>query len=396
MLCKNLHIGGTPFRMVPNPTPYHWDKKFFNLRKLLNEYYKRIKSVDGVRPIPQIIETAERVVKEMANNKKRETDLRREEQERLIEKQEEIQKEKDRRASLRGSIGRTPADLRPVIEAVTQTQQGSQPAEKPPGWWQKLPVTLPSIRPKGLKAQKRDEESQIPVSVEKGPTPEPQIKADDAKTKKKGSKSRPGYTIDLLNTLDEAIADCDYYLLGEDRALVRTVLREHFQEVLKLINGADDDDDAPIGSGKSEDGRRKARKFEELRAASPEDRQRKFMDIYFGDILGEVKKRAATSLSKMTFYHRRPYLKSPSPSMSHRAALFPPPDVLSGDPSDAESDSGLDSKEKVGRLEPRAAAIWCVLIFRMLCWLTLHDFDKNDVQVPKSELLGSRLPVYIS
>ena len=32
---------------------------------------------------------------------------------------------------------------------------------------------------------------------------------------------------------------------------------------------------------------------------------------------------------------------------------------------------------------------------RSYCWLTLHDFDKNDIQVSKSELLGSKLPVYI-
>ena len=43
-----------------------------------------------------------------------------------------------------------------------------------------------------------------------------------------------------------------------------------------------------------------------------------------------------------------------------------------------------------------AERIWCTLVFRSLCWLLLHDFSKKDVQIPKSELLGSRLPVYIS
>ncbi|KAI1843360.1 hypothetical protein JX266_010534 [Neoarthrinium moseri] len=47
------------------------------------------------------------------------------------------------------------------------------------------------------------------------------------------------------------------------------------------------------------------------------------------------------------------------------------------------------------RFEPRRNDIWCALVLRMLCWLLLHDFDKRDVQVPKSELMGSRLPVYI-
>jgi hypothetical protein len=47
------------------------------------------------------------------------------------------------------------------------------------------------------------------------------------------------------------------------------------------------------------------------------------------------------------------------------------------------------------RFEPRRSDIWCTLVLRMLCWLLLHDFDKRDVQMSKSELMGSRLPVYI-
>lgn len=39
--------------------------------------------------------------------------------------------------------------------------------------------------------------------------------------------------------------------------------------------------------------------------------------------------------------------------------------------------------------------IWCTLFFRSLCWLLLHDSHKNDKQIPKSELMGSRLPVFV-
>ncbi|KAI1385174.1 uncharacterized protein F4822DRAFT_335886 [Hypoxylon trugodes] len=38
---------------------------------------------------------------------------------------------------------------------------------------------------------------------------------------------------------------------------------------------------------------------------------------------------------------------------------------------------------------------WCLLVFRMLCWLQLHDFHKDDVMVPRSATYGSRMPVYI-
>ncbi|RDL42102.1 Uncharacterized protein BP5553_02081 [Venustampulla echinocandica] len=39
--------------------------------------------------------------------------------------------------------------------------------------------------------------------------------------------------------------------------------------------------------------------------------------------------------------------------------------------------------------------IWISLIFRMLCWLLLHDFDKSDVRVVPADMKGSRMPIYI-
>ena len=40
-------------------------------------------------------------------------------------------------------------------------------------------------------------------------------------------------------------------------------------------------------------------------------------------------------------------------------------------------------------------AIWITLIFRMLCWILLHDFHETDIKRVPSELKGSRMPVYI-
>lgn len=50
----------------------------------------------------------------------------------------------------------------------------------------------------------------------------------------------------------------------------------------------------------------------------------------------------------------------------------------------------LSKKEKETR-----NIIWISLIFRMLCWFLLHDFDKADVKTVPSDLKGSRMPVYI-
>jgi hypothetical protein len=39
--------------------------------------------------------------------------------------------------------------------------------------------------------------------------------------------------------------------------------------------------------------------------------------------------------------------------------------------------------------------IWLALMFRMLCWLMLHDFDSTDINLVDSDLKGSRMPIYI-
>ncbi|KAI0893108.1 hypothetical protein F4806DRAFT_209864 [Annulohypoxylon nitens] len=38
---------------------------------------------------------------------------------------------------------------------------------------------------------------------------------------------------------------------------------------------------------------------------------------------------------------------------------------------------------------------WCLLVFRMLCWLQLHNFHEDDVMIPKSEMYKSQMPIYI-
>jgi hypothetical protein len=40
--------------------------------------------------------------------------------------------------------------------------------------------------------------------------------------------------------------------------------------------------------------------------------------------------------------------------------------------------------------------IWISLVFRMLCWFLLHDFNEVDVKIVPSNLKGSRMAVYIS
>ncbi|KAK0640603.1 hypothetical protein B0T16DRAFT_393042 [Cercophora newfieldiana] len=394
MLCKSLHIKKTPFRMLPNPTPYHWDKNFFNMRKLINEYYKHLLPLvkpnsdagpgAGVPGMEKFAQIASGVVDALAKNKEEEKKRRTEEKKLLMAKEAMLER----------------AELEKKGSIKLQTENGAQATgsqEKLARSWTGLQNFASMVRQR--KPSGKDEESQTPsggLKIQVSPA------ADQAKqAAPKPKKSRPGYNMELLDALHDAILECDKFLsLQQRRGLVRTVLREHFQEVLKMLNGDDDDDDDHLGEGKklsapSVRSRRapRARKFEELSVASPEERQKKFMDIYFGDVLHEVKKRAASSLSKLTFYDHHDV--PPTPTSPTKSPFLRPQDIVSGDVSDAESVNEADSGE-AERIEPDAASIWCVLVFRMLCWLTLHDFNRGDLQISKSELVGSRLPVYIS
>jgi len=52
-------------------------------------------------------------------------------------------------------------------------------------------------------------------------------------------------------------------------------------------------------------------------------------------------------------------------------------------------------QEEIDKISEERNIIWMSLIFRMLCWLLLHDFDKADICMVPSDLKGSRMPVYI-
>lgn len=312
MLGKTLHVRNSAFRMLPNPTPYHWDKNFFNLRRLVKEYCKKIHDQD--------------------------------------------------------------AELPPVDQ-------------------------LQQLR----------EDSARLVSV---------LDRDKA-------SDTPGHSLELLNGLHKVLDNCDTFLKEAKWDLVRMVVREHFQEVLRLINeksGADEDTDGH--STRSGDNRR-AEHFGELTAASPELRQERFMDLYFFKVLGKVRERAVMSYQLRQDTHYAPSTRSRGPSIdsareaqgeavSPTVSATPSRPISPGAPQLGRREGSRSSVpmlhvqgpdrgsqpfqplDLTTLLESEASAIWCTLILRMLCWLLLHDFDKKDVQIAKSELRGSRLPVYVA
>jgi hypothetical protein len=54
---------------------------------------------------------------------------------------------------------------------------------------------------------------------------------------------------------------------------------------------------------------------------------------------------------------------------------------------------GLDLTDEARQIR---SVIWIALMCRMVCWFLLHDFDKADVNIVPSDLMGSRMPIYIS
>jgi len=78
------------------------------------------------------------------------------------------------------------------------------------------------------------------------------------------------------------------------------------------------------------------------------------------------------------------YLETILPEVSktckNSAAKIKRAEVDAGVPTCPESDGNV---------------LWCILLFRMICWLTLHDFDPEDVQIVPYSLRHSQVPVYI-
>ncbi|KAK0744561.1 hypothetical protein B0T21DRAFT_429137 [Apiosordaria backusii] len=327
MLGKTLHIRNSAYRMLPNPTPYHWDKNFFNMRRLIKEYRKKIEDTDvDIMPTPQI-------------------------------------------QDLKQDVAKLVLDLNLDKKSAT-----------------------------------------------------------------------PGYSLPLLNKLHKVLDKCDAYLKDvADMDLVRMVVREHFQKILKMIN---DPQDKPGTNTKEEpktttgEERQRAERFSELSAASPEVRQEAFMELYFFSVLPEVRYRAVTSYRRQQTTGYAPSIRSRSgsietlpdiksfsepvtptlvstPNRPLSPALAPPGPPPGPPPPTMEKHRSTQSvpllrvstptphsgdylMDKTTSLDSDATDIWCTLVLRMLCWLLLHDFNKKDIQIPKSELRGNRLPVYIA
>jgi hypothetical protein len=204
------------------------------------------------------------------------------------------------------------------------------------------------------------------------------------------------------------------------REVVQDVLRHHIQEVLRLLNQQEDlNSDAMslrVGARQLSPRprpRAPTRRFEEMDEAGPDDRQDILMDVYFDVIRPQATLSASSTTNRRSSIVGSPLSNSSRPPSVTRESI-----LKSREHSPATRDVHVefsDRKPKIsvsvenhvipeeapyeGSLADLDAShddVWCTLVFRMVCWLMLHNFNKKDVQLPKSELLGSRMPVYIS
>ncbi|RGP61505.1 hypothetical protein FLONG3_10511 [Fusarium longipes] len=155
----------------------------------------------------------------------------------------------------------------------------------------------------------------------------------------------------VLDRLDETLKNST--IEGDCRTpLVQDIIGSHFQEVLSQINGqvstASDGQTFPRLDG--------------------DDKENVLMKAYFQQILPAVQiSSSATFFNLKTSDSEFNIVKGGNAQTAEYAAYL------------------LASKE-----------LWCTLVLRMICWLMLHDFHSDDVQIPKGDLYGSDMRVYIS
>ncbi|KAM0429257.1 hypothetical protein ACHAPT_006471 [Fusarium lateritium] len=179
--------------------------------------------------------------------------------------------------------------------------------------------------------------------------------------------------VNELNHLRTGIQICDDFFEPPTFSLVRKVLRLHIQEVLNILNekkekatttkentkkDGEDDEEGPIT-------------IEDIDSTFANEKETLLIQMYFETVRQSV---------------ARIFSEQDNKSKQRRARRG---SVSSGKTADA----GIKPPEPVSELQINE--IWCTLVFRMLCWLQLHEFHKMDIQVSKSDAYASRIPVYI-
>ncbi|KAL0941371.1 modin [Colletotrichum truncatum] len=202
------------------------------------------------------------------------------------------------------------------------------------------------------------------------------------------------YSNDLVIALHSAISQCDEHLQDPSRlTLVQNVLRVHFEEVLRILN--DYESEPKVGAGTSDDVGKRGKQDLTVPGASPthktdEEKAETQKDTSLLQTLD------SSSSSERHMVLVEIYLFSVRKKVIDIVCRQLKQERLRRERG-ARSIASEASMELLPKdQEQQISDIWCMLVFRMICWLLLHDFHGKDIQVEKSDIFGSRMPVYIT
>ncbi|KAF4864302.1 hypothetical protein CGCSCA1_v014340 [Colletotrichum siamense] len=341
MLGQTLHIDRSVFRLLPNPTLFKWDTKNFDLPRLLDAYAYQLKKLYGGKKNPS-------------------------------------------------------DEARQIWRHIKILQKEIKPA--PANRRAELSLPLMSALHAAL-----DDTDDILTFRRKETRPTMHREYTTKSKLMRSISDKPG---NVLGDHTESAYEV------ERREMVRYVLRSHIQEVLSGFNPQPGKRTQDASGYPATTTTKTKSRFEAIDAAPPELKQAKLMEVYFKTVRQKVIDESQKSTDRRAEETKPKAAPAPAGYGLKRATTARTTrTVATIESSDEESEEEIafehlpeieDDKEEIDLLDEDTSHetthedIWCTLVFRMICWLMLHDFHKNDVQLPKSELFGSRLPVYIA
>ncbi|KAF9878815.1 modin [Colletotrichum karsti] len=205
------------------------------------------------------------------------------------------------------------------------------------------------------------------------------------------------YPSGLIAALHSAIDKCDDYLKVHERAaLVQSVVRVHFQEVLRILNDKDGEYKTVIVTPKNGSKENTSRIHELIVPGSSPVPNSKEENAEFEKEISLLQKLDSASSSERHAVLVEIYLLSVRKRVIEVVCRHLKHEKIRKErgPRSIASEGSVEHLSKDQELEINN--IWCMLVFRMICWLMLHDFHGKDIQVEKSDVFGSRMPVYIT
>ncbi|KAM5373020.1 hypothetical protein ACJZ2D_007231 [Fusarium nematophilum] len=175
--------------------------------------------------------------------------------------------------------------------------------------------------------------------------------------------------INELTHLRAGVEICDKYFQRMSLKTVRKVMRVHIQEILSMLN--EKDSSASAKKDDSEAVQDSPMTMNDIDSASADEKESLLAEVYFDSVRRNVV-RVVCEQDTMSKQRR-----------VRRASAA------------GENAANSGAKPSEGITQGQVNEVWCTLVFRMLCWLQLHDFHKKDIQVSKSDAYASRIPVYI-